>query len=215
MPEELESEQGILDTPETVTESKVEAEEESRVPVSVVKELREELRQAKEDGNLTRRQMTQLMSQYQESLRSNKPMEPEADLDPEVLKLLRPYLKPVQEELSQTRRELEAIKAGKQQSDAERYIEKNLPNLSEIREDLIKELSSYSQEEQAEIYSNPREVVRIGKMLTKLKFGTTAAKGESRSRARSESGSTSTRPDAENANVDAKVEAWMKANGFK
>ena len=212
MPEEYE-EQEVTETTVVETDSTVEAKEENRVPVSVVKELRDELRQAKEDGNITRAQLTQLMSEYQNAIKQNRPMEEQPDLDPEVLKLLKPYLQPVLQEMEMTKSELKAIKDKTQQSEAESYIERNIPNLNEIREEILKEIQSYSPSEQKEILANPREIVRIGKTINKLKGVTTSSKAESRSRARTETGSTATRTDADSS-VDAKVQAWMKANNL-
>jgi len=210
MPEEFEEQ---ISTEETVVETdpKVEAEEEAKVPIKVVQELRDELRQAKEDGNLTRQQLANLMSEYQNAIRQNRPVEVQPDLDPEVLKLLKPYLQPVLKGMEMTKSELQAIKEKTGQSDAERYIERNLPNLDEIREDILKDIQSYSPEEQKEILANPREIVRIGKTINRLKGVTTSSKAENRSRARSETGTTSTRTEADSS-MDAKVQAWLKAN---
>lgn len=210
MPEEFEEQVSTEET-EVETESKVEAEEEAKVPIKVVQELRDELRQAKEDGNLTRQQLANLMSEYQNAIRQNRPVEVQPDLDPEVLKLLKPYLQPVLKEMEMTKSELQAIKEKTGQSDAERYIERNLPNLDEIREDILKDIQSYSPEEQKEILANPREIVRIGKTINRLKGVTTSSKAENRSRARSETGTTSTRTEADSS-MDAKVQAWLKAN---
>jgi len=210
MPEEFEEQISTEET-EVETESKVEAEEEAKVPIKVVQELRDELRQAKEDGNLTRQQLANLMSEYQNAIRQNRPVEVQPDLDPEVLKLLKPYLQPVLKEMEMTKSELQAIKEKTGQSDAERYIERNLPNLDEIREDILKDIQSYSPEEQKEILANPREIVRIGKTINRLKGVTTSSKAENRSRARSETGTTSTRTEADSS-MDAKVQAWLKAN---
>lgn len=210
MPEEFEEQ---ISAEETVVETdpKVEAEEEAKVPIKVVQELRDELRQAKEDGNITRQQLASLMSEYQNAIRQNRPVEVQPDLDPEVLKLLKPYLQPVLKEMEMTKSELQAIKEKTGQSDAERYIERNLPNLDEIREDILKDIQSYSPEEQKEILANPREIVRIGKTINRLKGVTTSSKAENRSRARSETGTTSTRTEADSS-MDAKVQAWLKAN---
>jgi len=210
MPEEFEEQVSTEET-EVETESKVEAEEEAKVPIKVVQELRDELRQAKEDGNITRQQLASLMSEYQNAIRQNRPVEVQPDLDPEVLKLLKPYLQPVLKEMEMTKSELQAIKEKTGQSDAERYIERNLPNLDEIREDILKDIQSYSPEEQKEILANPREIVRIGKTINRLKGVTTSSKAENRSRARSETGTTSTRTEADSS-MDAKVQAWLKAN---
>jgi len=210
MPEEFEEQISTEET-EVETESKVEAEEEAKVPIKVVQELRDELRQAKEDGNITRQQLASLMSEYQNAIRQNRPVEVQPDLDPEVLKLLKPYLQPVLKEMEMTKSELQAIKEKTGQSDAERYIERNLPNLDEIREDILKDIQSYSPEEQKEILANPREIVRIGKTINRLKGVTTSSKAENRSRARSETGTTSTRTEADSS-MDAKVQAWLKAN---
>lgn len=210
MPEEFEEQISTEET-EVETESKVEAEEEAKVPIKVVQELRDELRQAKEDGNITRQQLASLMSEYQNAIRQNRPVEVQPDLDPEVLKLLKPYLQPVLKEVEMAKSELQAIKEKTGQSDAERYIERNLPNLDEIREDILKDIQSYSPEEQKEILSNPREIVRIGKTINRLKGVTTSSKAENRSRARSETGTTSTRTEADSS-MDAKVQAWLKAN---
>ena len=210
MPEEFEEQ---ISAEETVVETdpKVEAEEEAKVPIKVVQELRDELRQAKEDGNITRQQLASLMSEYQNAIRQNRPVEVQPDLDPEVLKLLKPYLQPVLKEMEMTKSELQAIKEKTGQSDAERYIERNLPNLDEIREDILKDIQSYSPEEQKEILANPREIVRIGKTINRLKGVTTSSRAENRSRARSETGTTSTRTEADSS-MDAKVQAWLKAN---
>ena len=210
MPEEFEEQVSTEET-EVETESKVEAEEEAKVPIKVVQELRDELRQAKEDGNITRQQLASLMSEYQNAIRQNRPVEVQPDLDPEVLKLLKPYLQPVLKEVEMAKSELQAIKEKTGQSDAERYIERNLPNLDEIREDILKDIQSYSPEEQKEILANPREIVRIGKTINRLKGVTTSSKAENRSRARSETGTTSTRTEADSS-MDAKVQAWLKAN---
>ena len=212
MPEEFD-EQEIQETIQQEPESEVEAKEEARVPVSVVKELRDELRQAKEEGNLTRQQMSKLMSDYQEALRMKQPMEPQQNLDPEVLQLLKPYLKPLEDEFGKTKRELDDLKAERQQSVAERYIERNLPNIDDLKQDILKEIESYPKDEQTEILANPREIVRIGKMIQRLKGGSAASRSENRSRARTETGSTSTRLQAD-SDVDSKVAAWMKANGL-
>jgi hypothetical protein len=211
MPEELENEQVTTETEETKVESKVEAEEEQRVPVSVVKELRDELRQAKEEGNLTRREMSKLMSDYQAALQKQEPKTPKAPKDPEVASLIDPYLEELREELRATKEKVSKFEESQGQSAAERYIEKNLPNLNEIREDILKEIQSYSQDEQKEVLANPREIVRIGKMLTKLKTGTTSSKSENRSRARAETGSTSTRLES-GTDTDAKVQQWLERN---
>jgi len=215
MPEEFE-EQEIVETPEVEAPPEVEAEEEPKVPVRVVKELREELRQAKEDGNLTRQQMSRLMSQYEEAIRSKTPVEPQPDLDPEVLKLLKPYLKPFEEEIVRTKAELNDLKADKEQGKAERYIEKNLPNLEEIRAELLKEIQSYSSEEQNEILGNPREIVRIGKMISRLKGTTSTVKGENRSRARAETGTTSTRAESNRAAEmnEEQFNAFLRKQGY-
>ena len=212
MPEEYE-EQEITETEPTEEVPKVEAEEEPRVPVSVVKELRDELRQAKEDGNITRGQLNKLMSDYQEAIRMQKPLEPQQDLDPEILKLLKPYLKPFEDEIGRTKAELNQIKESRAQTDNERYIERNLPNLDKIRGELLKEIQSYPADEQTEILANPREIVRMGKLIERSLANGSPLRAENRSRARTETGSTSTRLESD-GNVDAKVAKWLKDNNL-
>jgi len=215
MPEEFE-EQEVTETTEVETPPEAEAEEEAKVPIRVVKELRDELRQAKEDGYMTRQQMTRLMSDYQEAIRTKTPIEPQPDLDPEVLKLLKPYLKPFEEEIGRTKAELATFKASREQSEAERFIEKNLPNLEEIRTELLKEIQSYSKDDQNEILANPREIVRIGKMISRMKAGTSTVKTENRSRARAETGSTQTTRDSNRAAEmnEEQFNAFLRKQGY-
>jgi len=210
MPEEFENQ----DSSEEIvveTESKVEAEEEKRVPLSELLELRAELKQAKEDGNYTRQQMARLMSDYQEALRQAKPKEQEISPDPEIAAAIRPYLKPIEERAIRAEERAERLERETLQAKAERLIEKELPNIKDIRGEILKEIQSYSDEEQQEILANPREVVRIGKMINRSKGIKDEAVSSSRSRAKGESGSTPTRLDADSS-VDAKVAAWLKAN---
>ena len=210
MPEELENQDAEVQ--ELENPSEVEAKEEQRVPLSELLELRAELKQAKEEGNLTRQQMAKLMSDYQVALHNMKPVVPKAEKDQGVADLLDPYLEELREENRAIKEKLSAFESTTQQSAAERYLERNIPNLEEIRPDLLKEIQSYSREEQTEILANPREIARIAKMVTRLKAGKSTVQTENRSRARTETGSTSTRLEPDSASVDAKVAKWMKDN---
>lgn len=217
MPEEFD-EQEVRETQEQeVVETEVEAEEQ-RVPVHVVKELRDELRQAREESNLTRSQFTQLMSEYQKMVngQKNRMEEVQENLDPEVQKLLKPYLRPVEEELRRTKAELEEVNRSRATIEAERYIERNVPNLNEIRPHLAKFIQSeYTPEEQAEL--TPKEVVRIAKFVAKQQGISATAKQVARSAARTESGSpTSNRNESVKPSElqGDKFTEYLKANGF-
>ena len=218
MPEEFED-QEVQDTQEQETQTQeVEAQEENRVPVSVVKELRDELRQARETLLLRDSQVTQLMSEYQKALNGqrNRVEEVQESLDPEVQKLLKPYLRPVEEELRRTKAELEEVNRSRATIEAERYIERNVPNLNEIRPHLAKFIQSeYTPEEQAEL--TPKEVVRIAKFVAKQQGISATAKQVARSAARTESGSpTSNRNDSVKPSElqGDKFREYLKANGF-
>lgn len=223
MPEEFEN-QEVQETEEQeqVESTEVEAKEEPRVPLHEVQELRKRLERAEESDLMTRSQLAQLMTEYQKmaSGQVNKVQEMQAKLDPEVRALMEPYmdvfLSPVKNELESTKAKLAEVERSKQQIEAERYIERNVPNLHEIRPALIKHLQSYSPEEQAEIAANPREVVRIAKMLTQLEGGKQGTKSMSRSMARTETGTTSTRSESDRPS-NLKGDAWTKYlqdNGF-
>ena len=218
MPEEFED-QEVQETQEQETQTQeVEAQEENRVPVSVVKELRDELRQARETLLLRDSQVTQLMSEYQKALNGqrNRVEEVQESLDPEVQKLLKPYLRPVEEELRRTKAELEEVNRSRATIEAERYIERNVPNLNEIRPHLAKFIQSeYTPEEQAEL--TPKEVVRIAKFVAKQQGISATAKQVARSAARTESGSpTSNRNDSVKPSElqGDKFREYLKANGF-
>jgi hypothetical protein len=215
MPEEFE-EQEVTVAPEVEAPPEVEAEEEAKVPIRVVKELRDELRELKSSDRAKSEQISGLISEIQNARKENRPIEPQPDLDPEVLKLLKPYLKPFEEEIGRTKAELATFKASREQSEAERYIEKSLPNLEEIRTDLLKEIQSYSKEEQNEILANPREIVRIGKMISRLKSGTSTVKTENRSRARAETGTTQTTRESNRIATadDASFNKFLRDNGY-
>lgn len=219
MPEELEGQEALEETQEEATESTAEAEEEPKVvPVRVVKELRDELRQAKEDGALTRLEMNKLMSEYQKLIQgqANTFQQTQAKLDPEVQEAIAPYFKPVLAEIESLKGTLKNVSSENSQLKAERYIEKNAPFIPEIREELLKELQSLPKDEQDEIYANPRELVRFAKMVHRLKGGTSQSKEAMRSRAKTETGVTPNRSQtprpAEMSDADRLK--WMRANGW-
>lgn len=218
MPEEFEDQEVIQEnTEQEVVETEVEAEEQ-RVPVHVVKELRDELRQAREESNLTRSQFTQLMSEYQKMVngQKNRMEEVQENLDPEVQKLLKPYLRPVEEELRRTKAELEEVNRSRQTIEAERYIERNVPNIDEIRPHLAKYIQTkYSPAEQERL--TPREVVLIAELVAAKQGISTTAKKVARSAARTESGSpTSNRTESVKPSElqGDKFTEYLKANGF-
>lgn len=187
MPEELENTQ----TPEVVeTESEspaVEAVEEPRVPVRVVQELREEKRRLEQQMQMQQMQMMQMMQNHQPH-----PQPPQETLDPEVEKLIAPYLKratePLIQQLQQYQTASQQFEMTQKQLEAERYLERNLPNLAEIRADIVREIETLPESERNAIISNPVAIAQMGKLITKMKGGTTTAKEQMRSRARVESG---------------------------
>lgn len=217
MPEEFE-EQEVVETQEEPVDSEVEAKEEQRVPVSVVKELRDELRQAREDSNLSRAQLTQLMGEYQKMVNGqrNKMEEIQEQLDPEVQKLLRPYLRPFESELEEVKKSKYQLESELNTLKAERYIQSNIENFSEIRPHLAKFIQSeYTAEEQADL--TPKEVVRIAKFVAKQQGIAAASKNVSRATARAESGTTSQRETGSGRVADLsgdKLRDYLRKNGF-
>lgn len=191
MPEENEVVEGeVQDGAEGGSE--VEAKEEPRVPVHVVKELRDELRESKRQTAELQKVAMQYAAMLQQNNQQPKQVQPEPETDPEIDKLLRPhlnkYIAPIQKELEEAKLALQQFGQTKTQLEAERYIERNLPNLEDIRQDIIKEIESLPDNEKEEVLNNPREIVRIGKWLTRMKSGTTTAKSDMRSRAKAETG---------------------------
>lgn len=218
MPDEFEDQEITQETEEVVADTEVEAKEEQRVPVSVVKELRDELRQAREDNNLSRSQFTQLMSEYQKMVNGqrNKMEEAQEQLDPEVQKLLKPYLRPFESELEEVKKSKFQLESELNTMRAERYIEKNIPNISELRPHLAKFIQSeYTPEEQSEL--TPKEVVRIAKFIAKQQGISATTKTVSRSMAKAESGTTTQRNESSGKPSDLqgeKFREYLKANGF-
>lgn len=202
MPEEMDDLE-LQDTTNEETESSSSAspdgepKEENRVPVRVVKELRDELRLAREDGNLTRQQLNQLMGEYTRLIKGqeNRMVEAQEQLDPEVQKLITPYLKPFKQELEDLKQSRAELEVELRSVKAERYIESNIPNFTVLKPHIAKFIQSeYTPEEQAEL--TPKEVVRIGKLVAVQQGLSSASKGVSRSMARAESGTTPTRTNA-------------------
>ena len=195
MPEEFEEQQETLETQANDTPP-VEAEEEPKVvPVHVVKELREELRALKENERLTRNQFSSLMTEYQKlaSGETNKAREMTAELDPEIQEALQPYLQPVREQLQTALTELNQVKQSRAQMENERYLEKNIPNLNEIRGDLIAYLQTLPEDVQDAYARNPKTLVPLANALFPSKKGAQEARGAMRSMAKTESGVTPTR----------------------
>ena len=163
------------------------------VPRAVLDELRDELRQAREESNLRGSQFTQLMSEYQKMMngQKNRVEEVQEDLDPEVKKLLKPYLRGFEDELRSTKAELEEVRRSRATMEAERYIERNVPNINELRPHVAKFIQTeYTADEQREL--TPKEVVRIAKFVAKQQGISASARQVARSAARTESGSPTT-----------------------
>lgn len=190
-------------------EASAPAKEENRVPVRVVKELRDELRQAREDGLMTRKQLNSLMSEYSR-LAKGQTEDPQENLDPEIQKLIKPYLRPLQSELEDLKQSRSDLNEELRALRAERYIEANVPNLNALRPHIAKFIQSeYTPEEQAEL--TPKEVVRIAKLVS-----ATTAKSVSRSMAKAESGTTPTRTDGLRPSdlSGDKLQAYLQQKGF-
>jgi len=214
MPEEFEG-QEISENNEIENEipSEVEAKEEARVPVSVVKELRDELRQAKEAELLTRREMTNLMSEFQKMAlgQANKANEMVQKLDPAVQAELEPYFAPLKNQIEEERKSRQALETELRTVKAKEYVYSNVPNFNELRPHIDKFIQSeYTADERADL--TPKELVRIAKFVAKQQNISATSKGVARSVAKTESGSSASRPESSSPNQDATLKAWMEKN---
>jgi hypothetical protein len=207
--------------PEENHETPVVEAQDRMVPLKEVQELREQLRQQKAMFDQSQAYQQQLMSMMQAQ---NQPKQPEVDVDPEIKKALSPYLKPFEERNASLERELQAARAQQAQWDAERYIERNLPNINEIRSDIAAYISAnFTPQEQQAILSNPREIVHIGKLVGKEKKATvkTEAASAVRGRAVTETGSSIVRPEGKQSGLelatsgsDDAFREHLRARGF-
>jgi hypothetical protein len=219
MPEEFDNLE-VPNAPDEVDQESGEPEAEAegnRVPVRVVKELRDELRQAREDGLMTRQQLNNLMAEYTRLSKgqANRAEEAAEAVDPEVQKLIQPYLRPFKQELEDLKQSRSVLEDELRAVRAERFIENNVPNLNVLRPHIAKFIQAeYTPEEQAEL--TPKEVVRIAKLVAAQQGISATTKTVSRSMAKTEAGTTSTRTDASRpAEMSGeKLQAYLREKGF-
>lgn len=208
---------------EQVEQSNVEAEEEAKVPVRVVKELRDELRESKRQAGELQKLAMQYANLLQQNQQTPKAAVPEVEVDPEIDKLLKPhlskYIEPLKRELEEAKQTINQFGQTKKEIEAQRYIEQNLPNLNELRADIVREIESLPENEREEVLANPREIVRIGKYIERMKTGKTEAKSDMRSRAKAETGGGSTNRGATNTfdpatASQAEFQNYMRESGW-
>lgn len=133
---------------------------EKTVPLSELVELRSALSEQRRNNELMAEQMRNLMSAQQRMLQeqSKKDLAPK---DPEIAKALDPYLAPILEDNEALKRQIAEFNAQKEQMEAQRYVERNVPYLNSIREDLSKELQGMSEERRNRILADPDKIVLL------------------------------------------------------
>ena len=127
------------------------------------------------------------MQQYQQN------QKPEPEVDPDVERVLAPVihknLKPVLEENERLKGQVTSLaEQARVQANID-FIERNIPNFDEIRQDLAKEIESMPKSDQDLILSSPTLIVKLAQSLNTSRG--VSSKQVSRQRAFSE-GSTGT-----------------------
>jgi hypothetical protein len=184
-PEEVEG--GEVETTETEVQP-VEPEKPRRVEVDPdeLKEMRETLRRQAEE--LHQHKLWQ-MQQYQQQKAPETPVDP--DVERVIAPVVRKAMQPLVDENAQLKSQLTGLaEQARVQANID-YIERNIPNFDDIRQDLAREIESMPKAEQDLILSSPTLMVRLAKGLNSERGK--SSKQETRSRTFTES-STGTSP---------------------
>jgi len=187
-PDELETGEVETANPEVQEEVK-EPEKPRRIEVDPdeLKELRETVRRQSEE--LHQHKLWQ-MQQYQQQQRpADIPVDP--DVERVIAPVVQKALRPVMEENDRLKGQIVGLaEQARVQANID-YIERNIPNFEEVRQDLAKEIEAMPKNEQDMVLNSPTLMVRLAQAINAGKGKST--KQETRSRAFSES-STGTSP---------------------
>lgn len=208
-----------LVAPELEPEPEPEPEPEKTVPLKALESERESRQRLEKELHELRVAALRMQNALQ-----TPPPQPEPDLDPELDALVRPF---IEKSIAPLKRELESYKqretAREQDARANaaiNYVQQNLPELEDVREDLVAALNAMDPDEREALTASPKAIVRLGKIIAKERSGNAeaAAKSVSRNRARSEGGATPPptsqgKINWETASPEA-IQDWMKKQGW-
>jgi hypothetical protein len=197
-PEELENE--VDQTPEPEPQPEPEKPRRIEVDPEELKELREANRQMRDELHQHK------MWQMQQAQQQRQAPEPDPQVDPDVERVIAPVirkqLRPLEEENRQLKSQLAQTSENLRVQSNIDYIERNIPNFEEIRQDLAKEIESMPKADQDMILSSPTLMVRLAKSLNadRGKASTQAARG--RNYTESSTGTSPTKNTSALGNVD-------------
>ena len=195
-PEELEN--GEVETTETETQQEPEKPRRIEIDPEELKEMRETLRRQSEE--LHQHKLWQ-MQQYQTQ---QKPAD--IQVDPDVERVIAPVVRKALQPLEERNRILES----QLQQNAEQlrvqanidYIERNIPNFEEVRQELAKEIESMPKSEQDMVLSSPTLMVKLAQAINTGRGKSTKQEARSRSFSESSTGTSPSKNTSALGNVD-------------
>lgn len=159
--EELENQESI---PEVEHEAQPEPEPPRRIEIDPdeLKELRDTIRRQQEELH---QQKLWAMQQFQQNQRP----EPEPQVDPDVERVLAPViqknLRPILEENERLKGQVVGLaEQARVQANID-FIERNIPNFEDIRQDLAKEIESLPKADQDIVLNSPTLIVKLAQSL--------------------------------------------------
>jgi hypothetical protein len=158
--EEFENQDGIPEVePETQQE---ETHRRVEIDPDELKDLRETIRRQQEELH---QQKLWAMQQYQQ----NQKPEPEPQVDPDVERVLAPViqknLRPVLEENERLKGQVMGLaEQARVQANID-FIERNIPNFEDIRQDLAKEIEALPKADQDVVLNSPTLIVKLAQSL--------------------------------------------------
>lgn len=159
--EELENQESI---PEVEPETQPEPEPPRRIEIDPdeLKELRDTIRRQQEELH---QQKLWAMQQFQQNQRPD----PEPQVDPDVERVLAPViqknLRPILEENERLKGQVVGLaEQARVQANID-FIERNIPNFEDIRQDLAKEIESLPKADQDMVLNSPTLIVKLAQSL--------------------------------------------------
>ena len=175
---------------EETQEQEVEPEKPRRIEVDP-----DELRELRETNRRMQEELHQHKLWQMQQVQQQRTPEPDPQVDPDVERVIAPVvrkaLRPLQEENAQLRNQLTQNSEQLRVQANIDYIERNVPNFDDIRQELAKEIESMPKADQEIVLNSPTLMVRLAKSITGDRGKST--KQEARSRNYTE-GSTGTSP---------------------
>ena len=195
-------------SPEEPIENEVEVEQVEEVEPEKPRRIEvdpDELRNLRESN----RQMQAELHQhkiYQMQLAQQRTPEPDPQVDPDVERVIAPVVRKALKPLEDRNRQLESQLT--QQSEQLRvnanidYIERNVPNFDDIRQELAKEIESMPKADQDIVLNSPTLMVRLAKTLTADRGKSTKQEARSRNFTESSTGTSPSKNSSALGNVD-------------